>query len=59
MERTPETGGELIRDLHYFADGLRKDLQQDCPEGDKAFDTRLHQCILMLQRFERQVKVGG
>ena len=56
MKDTPITGGQLIVSLHSFADALYQDLKKDSPEGDKAFDIRLHQCILMLQRFEKQAQ---
>ena len=56
MIPTPKTGGQLIQILHEIANSLYKDLARDCPGGDEAFETRLHQCILMLQRFERQTK---
>lgn len=51
-ESTPVSGGELIERLHTIADALHEDLKQDSPEGDRAFDTRLHNLILMLKRFE-------
>ena len=53
---TPQTGGQLIIILHEIANSLYQDLNKDSPEGDRAFDTRLHQCILMLQRFEKQAR---
>ena len=53
---TPETGGHLIRCLYTIAGALYQDLAKDSPEGDKAFDIRLHQTILMLKRFEKQAK---
>lgn len=57
-EITPASGGELIRALNSIADALYADLKQDSPNGDRAFDTRLHTLILMLQRFEKQAKGG-
>ncbi len=56
MKETPTTGGELIRHLHAIADALYKDLKRDGPDGDKAFETRLHECILTLKRFEIVMK---
>ena len=53
-ELTPASGGELIQLIHKIADALYNDLKQDSPEGDRAFDTRLHKFILMLKRFEKE-----
>ena len=56
MIDTPQTGEQLGRILDEVANSLYQDLARNCPEGDEAFKTRLHQCILMLQRFEKQMK---
>ena len=56
METTPISGGELINSLHTVADALYTDLKQDSPNGDRAFETRIHTLILMLKRFEAEMK---
>ena len=58
-ESTPISGGALIDALHATANALYTDLKQDCSAGDKAFETRIHTLILMLTRFEVEMKRGG
>jgi len=55
-QTTPASAGELIERIHNIANALYNDLTQDSPQGDKTFDIRLHNLILMLKRFETQVK---
>ncbi len=56
---TPVSGGNLINTLHTIANDLYADLKRDCPAGDTAFETRIHTLILMLKRFEAEMKRGG
>ncbi len=58
-ETTPVSGGELINKLHTIANALHADLKQDSPTADFAFETRLHNLILMLKRFDYEMKREG
>lgn len=54
-KRTPVSVGELLDEIRATADALYKDLaEQTGPMTDEAFDTRLHNFILMLKRYEKE-----
>ena len=56
-DTTPTTVRNLLSQIRAVADALYKDLaDQTGPMDDTVFDTRLHNFILMLQRYEKQNK---